>query len=119
MPFLSTCGSLSRTGKLRYMMKLLFESVTKLDELGSSLSSHGQEAGHPSSKNVLQNRMTLFGKLINLFSIPSVERHPNCLFLLVGVRLHPWNILLSRPVATEAVRLSAVRLLGQAEHWVL
>lgn len=55
----------------------------------------------------------MLGKLTNLLSIPSAERNPNFV-LLVEVRPLPWDIL-SRPVVREAVRLSVVRFLGQAE----
>lgn len=54
----------------------------------------GQEAACPGSQSKHQNLMTLagasllspawtFGELTNLFSVPSVERNPNCLFLPV------------------------------------
>ena len=41
-------------------------------------------------------------------------KDPNFPFLLAEVRPPPWNRLLSRPVAREALRLSTVRFLGQA-----
>lgn len=43
----------------------------------------------------------VFGELPSLPSIPSVEKNPNCLFLLLEVSPPTWNILLSRPVAIE------------------